>query len=150
MSTPGERYIGMVEDPSTGEKYLGVVEESSSDKEIEVMEESTSSEKHIEAKEDSTSGEKHIEVMENTLPESHRSPPPLDNPKSSSMTDGLTKHLAIEITTARGDIVLLICCIISGLVDSTIYNAFGTFVSMQTVTFFISCIPCVMSFLQFP
>ncbi len=27
---------------------------------------------------------------------------------------------------------MLICCLISGLVDSTIYNAYGTFVSMQT------------------
>ena len=47
--------------------------------------------------------------------------------------DGLKKHLSVEVTTSHADILLLICCIISGLVDSTIYNAYGTFVSMQTV-----------------
>ena len=149
MSITGERYIGTVEDPATGEKYLGVIEESSSEKEIEVMEESATGEKHVEVKEDSDAGEKHIEVMENTFTQSHKSSPPLDNSKSSFMI-GLRKHLAVEITTSRGDIVLLICCTISGLVDSTIYNAFGTFVSMQTVTTFISCIPSVMSLPQFP
>ena len=132
----GERYIGMVEDPTTGEKYLGVIEGSSSEKEVEMMEESST-------------GEKHIEVMEDVSPESHKPSPPLDNPQPSAMIR-LTKHLAVEVTTSGGDIVLLICCIISGLVDSTIYNAYGTFVSMQTVITFISCIPCVMPFLRFP
>ena len=139
----------MVEDPVTGEKYLGVIEDSSGEKQIEVMDQSATGEKHVEVKEDSPVGEKHIEVMENTFTGSPKSSPPLDNPESSSMF-GLTKHLAIEVTTSRGDIILLICCIISGLVDSTIYNAYGTFVSMQTVITFISCSPCVMSLLQFP
>ena len=122
----------MVEDPATGERYLGVIEESSSEKEIEVMEESTIREKHVEVKEDSNAGDKPIEIMENPFSESHKSSPPLDNPKSSFMI-GLTQHLAAEVATSRGDIVLLISCIITGLVDSTIYNAYGTFVSMQTV-----------------
>ena len=139
----------MVEDPTTGEKYLGVIEESSSEKEIEVMKESTIGEKPVEVKEASNAGEKHIEVMENTFTESHKSSPPLDNPKASYMI-GLTQHLAMEVATSHGDIILLICCIISGLVDSTIYNAYGTFVSMQTVITSISCIPCVISLLQFP
>ncbi|KAL8931167.1 MAG: hypothetical protein Q9211_007178, partial [Gyalolechia sp. 1 TL-2023] len=39
---------------------------------------------------------------------------------------------AAEVSTAHADILFIWCCIISGLVDSTIYNAFGTFVSMQT------------------
>ena len=60
--------------------------------------------------------------------ETPRSP----HPKTSSM-HGLRKHLSVEVTTSHADILLLICCIISGLVDSTIYNAYGTFVSMQTV-----------------
>ena len=47
--------------------------------------------------------------------------------------NGLKKHFSVQVTTSHGDVVLLICCIISGLVDSTIYNAYGTFVSMQTV-----------------
>ena len=41
-------------------------------------------------------------------------------------------HLTAEISPDHTDILLLICCFISGLVDSTIYAAFGTFVSMQT------------------
>ena len=149
MSSTGERYIGMVEDPATGENYLGVIEESSSEKEIEVMDESATGEKHVEVKDNSTGGEKHVEVMENMFTQSHKPSPSLNNPKPSSMI-GLTKYLAAEVTTSRGDIVLLICCIISGLVDSTIYNAFGTFVSMQTVISFIPCFPYVMPLLQFP
>ena len=41
-------------------------------------------------------------------------------------------HFVEEISTTHADIPMLICCLISGLVDSTIYNAYGTFVSMQT------------------
>lgn len=41
-------------------------------------------------------------------------------------------HFKNEISTVHVDKVLLIYCIISGLVDSTIFNAYGTFVSMQT------------------
>lgn len=46
----------------------------------------------------------------------------------------LRNYLFVEVTASHADILLLICCIISGLVDSTIYNAYGTFVSMQTVS----------------
>ena len=46
----------------------------------------------------------------------------------------LKNYLAVELSASHADILLLICCIISGLVDSTIYNAYGTFVSMQTVS----------------
>ena len=140
MSTNGERYIGMVEGSTTGEKYLGVIEDSSSEKVIGVMGESNTREKHVEVNEDSTTGEKHIDAMENMSTELHRSSPPLAVPKPSSMI-GFMKHLAVEVTTSHGDILLLICCIISGLVDSTIYNAYGAFVSMQTVITFISRIP---------
>ena len=45
----------------------------------------------------------------------------------------LKNYLSVELTASHADILLLTCCIISGLVDSTIYNAYGTFVSMQTV-----------------
>ena len=41
-------------------------------------------------------------------------------------------HLTAELSPDHTDILLLMCCFISGLVDSTIYDAFGTFVSMQT------------------
>ncbi|KAL8669330.1 MAG: hypothetical protein Q9168_006076 [Polycauliona sp. 1 TL-2023] len=41
-------------------------------------------------------------------------------------------YYSAEVSTEHADVLLLWCCFISGLVDSTIYNAFGTFVSMQT------------------
>ncbi|KAL8864391.1 MAG: hypothetical protein Q9174_007372, partial [Haloplaca sp. 1 TL-2023] len=41
-------------------------------------------------------------------------------------------YFSTNIKTAHTDILMLLCCFISGLVDSTIYNAYGTFVSMQT------------------
>ena len=47
-------------------------------------------------------------------------------------TQRLRQYLTAEVTTNHTDILLLSCCFVSGLVDSTIYNAYGTFVSMQT------------------
>ncbi len=41
-------------------------------------------------------------------------------------------HLNENVSTNHADILMLTCCLVSGLVDSTIYNAYGTFVSMQT------------------
>lgn len=41
-------------------------------------------------------------------------------------------YLNTNVTTDHADLLMLSCCFISGLVDSTIYNAYGTFVSMQT------------------
>ena len=35
---------------------------------------------------------------------------------------GLTKHLQVDISTQRADVLLLTCCLISGLTDSTIYD----------------------------
>lgn len=49
-------------------------------------------------------------------------------------TQRLRLYLTAEVTTDHTDILMLSCCFISGLVDSTIYNAYGTFVSMQTGT----------------
>lgn len=43
-----------------------------------------------------------------------------------------------ELSNNHADILLLLCCLVSGLVDSTIYNAYGTFVSMQTGLPFLS------------
>ena len=34
----------------------------------------------------------------------------------------LKHHFASEVTADHADILLLLCCIISGLVDSTVYN----------------------------
>ena len=46
----------------------------------------------------------------------------------------LRAHLNEDVSTSHADILMLTCCLVSGLVDSTIYNAYGTFVSMQTGT----------------
>ena len=46
----------------------------------------------------------------------------------------LQTHLNENVSTSHADILMLTCCLVSGLVDSTIYNAYGTFVSMQTGT----------------
>ncbi|KAL9134595.1 MAG: hypothetical protein Q9175_004227 [Cornicularia normoerica] len=55
--------------------------------------------------------------------------PPQKRPAAS---DRLRFHLRQEVTTDHADLIMLTCSFISGLVDSTIYNAYGTFVSMQT------------------
>ncbi|KAI4203622.1 MAG: hypothetical protein LQ346_001769 [Caloplaca aetnensis] len=49
-----------------------------------------------------------------------------------TLLDRSQRYMTAEVSTAHADILFLWCCFISGLVDSTIYNAFGTFVSMQT------------------
>ena len=51
-------------------------------------------------------------------------------PQNASLK--LRRHLVQEIPNDHADALLLVCCLISGLVDSTIFNAYGTFVSMQT------------------
>lgn len=57
----------------------------------------------------------------------------------------LQTHLNEDVSTSHADILMLTCCLVSGLVDSTIYNAYGTFVSMQTGT---SRLPPVSPFLR--
>ncbi|KAL5360436.1 hypothetical protein BJX96DRAFT_71263 [Aspergillus floccosus] len=42
------------------------------------------------------------------------------------------ERLKTDITPAHADKLLYACCLCSGLVDSTLYNAYNTFVSMQT------------------
>ncbi|TQV90730.1 hypothetical protein V2A60_006938 [Cordyceps javanica] len=37
-----------------------------------------------------------------------------------------------EVDNKRAYVPMLVCCFLSGLTDGTIYNAYGTFVSMQT------------------
>ena len=62
--------------------------------------------------------------------------PRSEQPGSPQAARILLRHCHVyfgaEISTSHADILFLWCCFISGLVDSTIYNAFGTFVSMQT------------------
>ncbi|KAJ5086177.1 hypothetical protein N7532_010948 [Penicillium argentinense] len=49
--------------------------------------------------------------------------------KSSSR---VSAFLRADVEPHHGDVILFACCLSSGLVDSTIYNAYRTFVSMQT------------------
>lgn len=74
-------------------------------------------------------GQKETEQTENksVMPPALTKPPP-----STSLLQRLKLHLATEINTTYATIPMLACCLISGLVDSTIFNAYGTFVSMQT------------------
>ncbi|KAL8759774.1 MAG: hypothetical protein Q9199_000498 [Rusavskia elegans] len=62
--------------------------------------------------------------------------PPSGKPEPTKPSRTFLHHSQIyctaEVSTAHADILFLWCCFISGLVDSTIYHAFGTFVSMQT------------------
>lgn len=60
---------------------------------------------------------------------------PPESPESEPLsTTGYRRYFSVEVTNAHADVLLLTCCFVSGLVDSTVYNAFGTFVSMQTVS----------------
>ncbi|KAJ5688524.1 hypothetical protein N7462_002916 [Penicillium macrosclerotiorum] len=45
---------------------------------------------------------------------------------------GLSRFFQDEVEPRHADLLLFTCCLSSGLVDSTIYNAYNTFVSMQT------------------
>lgn len=47
----------------------------------------------------------------------------------------LRKPIAADVTTKHADILFRSCLIISGLIDSTIHHAYGTFVSMQEGVF---------------
>ena len=44
-------------------------------------------------------------------------------------------YLTSDISTDHADLILLVGCFISGLIDGTIFNAYGTFISMQTGRF---------------
>ena len=80
------------------------------------------------------SSEKNAQASEPQRP--FASDPPLDKSKPSAPSRAFLQRSQIycssQVSTNHADILLLWCCVISGLVDSTIYNAFGTFVSMQT------------------
>ena len=56
--------------------------------------------------------------------------PAIPNPLGTQA--GFSTRLTTEINTSHATIIMITCCLISGLVDSSIYNAYGTFVSMQT------------------
>lgn len=70
--------------------------------------------------------------MKDELPsvDSQASTAKSDVPQTQSQK--LEKRLSTPLSPKYADLPLLVCCLISGFVDSTIYNAYGTFVSMQT------------------
>ncbi|KAI1799950.1 hypothetical protein F4811DRAFT_557329 [Daldinia bambusicola] len=52
--------------------------------------------------------------------------------KQRSFLGGFSRQLTEEISASLGSIPLIACCFATGLTDGTLYNAYGTFVSMQT------------------
>ncbi|KAJ5125025.1 uncharacterized protein N7515_008850 [Penicillium bovifimosum] len=63
---------------------------------------------------------------------SRETDPLLGNDTPNAQPSRLTKYLREEITPAHGDLVLLFCYIITGLLDSSAVFIWGSFVSMQT------------------
>ena len=70
---------------------------------------------------DQTNEERNIPDLENS-----------DFSQKPLAANKLRTYFSTNVKTQHTDILMLSCCFISGLVDSTIYNAYGTFVSMQT------------------
>ena len=52
--------------------------------------------------------------------------------KSPSRWQAALSHFKTEITIEHADIPIIACCLVSGLCDSSAYNAWSCFVSMQT------------------
>ncbi|PHH89361.1 hypothetical protein CDD83_6207 [Cordyceps sp. RAO-2017] len=64
--------------------------------------------------------------MENT------SQPDSENGGPLKERQGLVRRVLEDVDITLAYLPLLVCCFVSGLTDGTIYNAYGTFVSMQT------------------
>ncbi|KAH6876387.1 hypothetical protein B0T10DRAFT_497928 [Thelonectria olida] len=65
------------------------------------------------------------------------STPPSESPVPSSKDPapahlGSSQRWTVDIDTRWGDILLLVCFLVAGLVDSAAFNMYGCFVSMQT------------------
>lgn len=54
----------------------------------------------------------------------------VDNRSGKSFSSKVRKHFAQEVSTDHADILMLICCLITGFLDSTLYNGI---VDMQRV-----------------
>ncbi|KAF2143945.1 uncharacterized protein K452DRAFT_268460 [Aplosporella prunicola CBS 121167] len=57
---------------------------------------------------------------------------PDDPPPRKSFSVRVLSHASAEVSPENTDLLLLLCSLASGLTDSTLYNAYNTFVSMQT------------------
>lgn len=59
-----------------------------------------------------------------------------DNPEAGSKesvpTSSISRRFTAEVDVRWGDILLLVCFFVAGLVDSAAFNLYGCFVSMQT------------------
>ncbi|TVY64316.1 hypothetical protein LSUE1_G009247 [Lachnellula suecica] len=67
------------------------------------------------------------------ITEQQQSPSNVSSTKASRSTwQSTLKHLQTEITLEHADIPIIACCLVSGLCDSSAYNAWSCFVSMQT------------------
>jgi len=56
----------------------------------------------------------------------------LSNPKPHSLPSRWRKHMTTDINRAWADVVLILCYLITGLLDSSSISVWGSFVSMQT------------------
>jgi uncharacterized membrane protein YoaK (UPF0700 family) len=57
---------------------------------------------------------------------------PSSSPEDGGLRQRLHRRLTAEIDTKWGDIILVGCFFCAGLIDSTAFNIYGCFVSMQT------------------
>jgi hypothetical protein len=73
--------------------------------------------------------EKELPTTESPSPPNSvkKDPPPKKNYWHQSLA-----HLRTEISIDHADIPIIACCLVSGLCDSSAYNAWTCFVSMQT------------------
>ena len=74
-------------------------------------------------------GEEELPTRENPSPSKSAKKIPL--PKKNYLQQVLA-HLRTEISIDHADIPIIACCLVSGLCDSSAYNAWTCFVSMQT------------------
>lgn len=73
--------------------------------------------------------EEDLPTTESPLPPNgvEKVPPPKKNYWNQSLA-----HLRTEISVDHADIPIIVCCLVSGLCDSSAYNAWNCFVAMQT------------------
>lgn len=81
-------------------------------------------------------------AQESTLP-TNEAPP---SKQSDSSTSSVPTRWTEEVDPRWGDLVLLVCFLIAGLVDSAAFNMYGCFVSMQTGNFAPSAIRRALRF----
>jgi len=58
-------------------------------------------------------------------------------PSPATLLQKAKSHLSADVSTRWADLVLMVCFMMSGLVDSCAYNAYSCFVSMQVSNFSI-------------